>query len=54
SPSLNQVTGGQAGDLFNEALVMAAVNLVILPPLSIYMFTQRFFIESIDRTGLVE
>jgi len=54
SPSLDQVTGGQAGDLFNEALVMAAVFLVILPPLAIYMFTQRFFVESIDRTGLVE
>ena len=32
SPSLDQVTGGQAGDLSNEALVMAAVFLVILPP----------------------
>jgi ABC-type glycerol-3-phosphate transport system permease component len=32
SPTLNQVTGGQAGDLFNEALVMAAIFLVILPP----------------------
>ena len=54
SPSLDQATGGQSSELFNEALVMAAVFLVILPPLSIYMFTQRFFIESIDRTGLVE
>src|SRR5919109_3495328 len=36
------------------ALLMAAVFLVILPPLSIYMFPQRFFVESIDRTGLVE
>ena len=33
---------------------MAAVFLVILPPLSIYLFTQRYFIESVDRTGLVE
>ena len=54
SPSLDTATGGQASDLFNEALVMAAVFLVILPPLSIYLFTQRFFVESIDRTGLVE
>jgi len=54
SPSLDQVTGGQSGDLFNEALVMAAVFLVILPPLSIYAYTQRLFVESIDRTGLVE
>jgi multiple sugar transport system permease protein len=54
SPSLNEVTGGQSGELFNEALVMAAVFLVILPPLSIYMFTQRFFVEAVDRTGLVE
>ncbi|MDE0006638.1 MAG: carbohydrate ABC transporter permease [Rhodospirillaceae bacterium] len=54
SPTLNQVTGGQSSELFNEALVMAAVFLVILPPLSIYLFTQRYFIESVDRTGLVE
>ena len=54
SPSLDTATGGQASELFNEALVMAAVFLVILPPLSIYLFTQRFFVESIDRTGLVE
>lgn len=51
---LDQMTLGQAHDYFNEALSMAATLLVVLPPLVIYLFTQRFFVESIDRTGLVE
>jgi ABC-type glycerol-3-phosphate transport system permease component len=36
------------------ALVMAAVFVVILPPRLIYPFTQRFFVEAVDRTGPVE
>jgi multiple sugar transport system permease protein len=27
--------------------------LVILPPLALYIFTQRFFTESVERTGIV-
>lgn len=51
---LDQTTQGEASVYFNEALSMAATLLVVLPPLVIYLFTQRFFVESIDRTGLVE
>ena len=51
--ALNDVTGGQGSDFYNEALVMAACLLVILPVLVLYVFTQRFFTESIDRTGVV-
>lgn len=51
---LQQLTGGQAGQLFNEPLLMAACFLVVLPPLLLYLLTQRFFVESIERTGLVD
>jgi len=51
--TLNDVTGGAGSDFYNEALAMAAVLLVILPVLVLYIFTQRFFTESIDRTGVV-
>lgn len=51
---LQEMTGGQGGDLFNEPLIMAACFLVVLPPLFLYLLTQRFFVESIERTGLVD
>ncbi len=51
--TLNDVTGGQGSDFYNEALVMAACFLVIVPVLVLYVFTQRYFTESIDRAGLV-
>ena len=34
-------------------LLQAGVFLVILPPLVLYAFLQKYFIESIERTGLV-
>jgi len=37
-----------------ESIKMAAGFLAILPPLLIYLFTQRYFVESVERTGLVE
>jgi multiple sugar transport system permease protein len=40
--------------IFPEPIRMAAYFLVILPPLVLYSFTQRWFIEGIERTGLVE
>jgi multiple sugar transport system permease protein len=52
--SLNEVTGGQAGEFFNEPLIMAACLLVVIPPLILYLFFQRHFVESIERTGLVD
>ena len=55
SAALLQMLAGQgAGDEFNEAVIMAASFLVIMPPLVVYLFTQRYFVESVDRTGLVE
>ena len=38
----------------NEALGMAACVLVIFIPFVVYVILQRFFTESIERTGLVE
>jgi multiple sugar transport system permease protein len=38
----------------NEGVGMAACLLVIIAPLIIYVFLQRYFTESIERTGLVE
>lgn len=35
-----------------QAIIMAACVLFILPPLVLYMFMQRKFIESIDRVGI--
>ena len=55
SAALLQMLAGQgAGDEFNEAVIMAASFLVVMPPLIVYLFTQRYFVESVDRTGLVE
>lgn len=51
---LQIVTGAQAGELYNEPLVMAASLLVIIVPLLIYLVAQRYFVQSIERTGLVE
>lgn len=44
-----QITSFESG-----AIKMAASFLSILPPLLIFIFFQRHFVESVDRTGLVE
>jgi len=50
-----QQTGlGYSTDDYNEGLMMAATVLVILPMLLFYALAQRYFVESVDRTGLVE
>ncbi|MCD9026180.1 carbohydrate ABC transporter permease [Cohnella silvisoli] len=38
----------------SEAPKMAAAFLIIFPPLLVYVFLQRWFVEGIERTGLVE
>lgn len=43
---------GTSGAALNEAVVLAANMLVILPLLIIYFFGQKQFTESIDRTGI--
>ncbi len=45
----------QVGDMatsLNESVRMAATSLSILPLLIMYFILQRYFIESIDRTGI--
>lgn len=42
----------QTGKSLNEAITMAGTLLNILPLLLIYFFTQRWFVESVDRTGI--
>lgn len=37
-----------------EAIKMSASFLSLLPPLLIFFFAQRYFVESVERTGLVE
>lgn len=37
-----------------EAIKMSASFLALLPPLIIFFFAQRYFVESVERTGLVE
>lgn len=39
---------------FEENMTMAAVTLTVAPMLLLYLFAQRYFTQSIDRTGLVE
>jgi multiple sugar transport system permease protein len=43
---------GTPGAELNEAILMAGNVLTILPLLVLYFFTQRYFVESIDRTGI--
>jgi multiple sugar transport system permease protein len=40
--------------LYNDALAMAATVLAVLPVLLIFSLVQRYFIQGIERTGLVE
>lgn len=45
---------GAAPAFFFEPIKMAASFLVIVPPLLLYVFAQRWFVESVERTGIVE
>ncbi|BBH18997.1 ABC transporter permease [Paenibacillus baekrokdamisoli] len=48
-------TFGQEKDVkLNETVRMAASFLVIFPPLIVYFIAQRWFVEGVERTGLVE
>ena len=44
----------QLAGMWGTGTIMAAAFLVILPLLILYIFTQRFFITSIERTGLID
>lgn len=39
--------------IYNEAVVMAATLLVVLPVLVLYFFLQRWFMEGVERSGIV-
>ena len=50
----NLSSDGSWGDGFTETVwVFAGALLFILPPLILYIIVQRFFIQSIERTGIV-
>lgn len=40
--------------IFDDSIKMSGAFLIILPPILLYMFTQRWFVEGVERTGLVE
>ena len=46
------VTGSQYTITETLAIQQAGAVLMILPPLILFLFLQRFFVESIDKTGL--
>jgi multiple sugar transport system permease protein len=56
--NLQQVLQGlyenQTDNIFNETIKMGASFLIIMPPLLIYAVAQRWFVEGVERTGLVE
>lgn len=45
-------TAGQTGATANEAAQMAGTFLVIVPLLILYAFTQKWFVEGIDKSGI--
>ncbi|NLJ96701.1 MAG: carbohydrate ABC transporter permease [Clostridiales bacterium] len=51
NPQLAMVVDG-AAQSNNESIRMAAIMLSILPVLIMYFVLQRYFVESIDRTGI--
>lgn len=40
--------------IYTEPISMATTFLMIVPPMVLYAFAQRWFIEGVERTGLVE
>lgn len=47
------VTSGFMDDHFYSLINNAGMLLVILPLLILYLFVQRYFVESVERTGIV-
>ena len=45
-------TGTEGGKSINEAIYMAGTVLNILPLVILYVFTQRFFIQGVDKAGI--
>ncbi|WP_274362123.1 carbohydrate ABC transporter permease [Paenibacillus thermotolerans] len=51
--SLDQMSG-RSFEVFSLTVIMAATFLVLLPMLIVYLFLQRYFIQGVERSGLVE
>ncbi|KIL39956.1 hypothetical protein SD70_17095 [Gordoniibacillus kamchatkensis] len=52
--SLNETSATHGMETFGLPTVMAATFLVIAPLLLVYLFLQKYFIQGVERTGLVE
>ena len=48
------LTNYQFRGMWGTGTIMAATLLVIMPLIILYVFTQRYFVESIERTGLID
>ncbi|MET3547367.1 carbohydrate ABC transporter permease [Paenibacillus cellulositrophicus] len=51
--SLDTLTGSSF-EVFSLPVVMAATFLALIPMLVVYLFLQRYFIQGVERSGLVE
>lgn len=52
NPEASGVDYSQIGMVYNESVQFAATIISIVPLLVLYLFTQRFFVESADRVGI--
>lgn len=52
--ALRQQAEAYGPSVNDEAIRMSTTFLMIIPPLLLYTFTQRWFVEGVERTGLVE
>ena len=48
-----QYTGGAADEVTRNLIAYAGILFLIVPLLILYAFTQRFFVQSVERSGLV-
>nr|WP_244226729.1 carbohydrate ABC transporter permease [Paenibacillus protaetiae] len=51
---MEQAAGAGEITVYAESIKMAASFLIIMPLLVVYLFMQRWFIEGVERSGLVE
>ncbi|MBB6671609.1 carbohydrate ABC transporter permease [Cohnella nanjingensis] len=51
--SMNKATGGTVTSNIDQSTIMAACMLVILPIVIMYFEVQRYFMKSIERSGIV-
>lgn len=52
NPSILQLFNAESGSI--ESVIQSGAFLVVLPVLILYMFVQKLFVQSVERTGLVE